>query len=136
MVTVFWNSSDLYVNIFLESSTSFNSTYFTEYVLSDIESLPALQTARQQKKTFVFHMDNSLIQKSHAVTGKIMSLCLALASHPQYSPDLAPSNFLFFGYLKEKIVRIDFESPHELIDWIQSTFEGIARHVLDEVFES
>jgi hypothetical protein len=31
---------------------------------------------------------------------------------------------------------IDFESPQELIDWIQRTFEVIPRHVLAEVFES
>jgi hypothetical protein len=36
MVKVFWNPTSLYTNRFLESGTSFNSTYFTEYVLSDI----------------------------------------------------------------------------------------------------
>jgi hypothetical protein len=50
MVTVFWNPSGLYINIFLERSTSFNSAYFIEYVLGDIEHLPALQTAIGQKK--------------------------------------------------------------------------------------
>jgi hypothetical protein len=42
MVTVFWNPSGLYVNRFLEIGTSFNSTYFIEYVLGDIEHMPAL----------------------------------------------------------------------------------------------
>jgi hypothetical protein len=82
MVTIFLNSSGLYVNRFLESDTSFNSSHFTDYVLSDIERLSALQTAVQQKKRFVFHMANSPVHKSRAVTEKIASLRLALAPHP------------------------------------------------------
>jgi hypothetical protein len=42
MVTVFWNPSGLYVSRFLESGTSLNFAYFTDYVLSDTESLHAL----------------------------------------------------------------------------------------------
>jgi transposase len=81
-------------------------------------------------------MDNSPIHRSRAVTEKVGSLRLALAPHPAYSPDLAPSDFFLFGYLKEKIVGIDFGSPRELIDWIQLTFEAIPGHILHSVFES
>jgi hypothetical protein len=49
---------------------------------------------------------------------------------------LAPSDFFFFAYLKEKMAGIDFESPQELLNWIHSTFEAIPTHILDEVFES
>jgi hypothetical protein len=34
------------------------------------------------------------------------------------------------------MVGIDFGSLRELIDWIQSSFEAIPRHFLDEVFKS
>jgi hypothetical protein len=56
--------------MFLEIGTSFNSTYFIEYMLGDIEHLPVLQTAIGQKKKFVLHMDNLPIHKSRAVTDK------------------------------------------------------------------
>jgi transposase len=121
--------------MFLENDTSFNSTYFTEYVFNDIEHLPALQNALQLKKKFVLHMDNSSIHKSLAITEKVASLHLALATHPPYSSDLISSEFFLFEYLKEKMIGIDLESPHELIDWIQSTFEAITRHVLNNIFE-
>jgi hypothetical protein len=81
MVRVFWNSSGLYVKKFLEGSISVNSTYFTEYLLSDIERLPVLQTALQQKEKFVRQMDNSLVHKSCMVTEKVASLRLALEPH-------------------------------------------------------
>jgi transposase len=136
MITVFWNRNGLYVNRILETGTSFNSTYFTEYVLSDIECLPTLHTALQQKKKFVLHTDNSLIHKSPAATENVASLRLVLTSHPSYSSHLAPSEFFLFGYLKKKMVEINLESPQELIDWIRSTFDAIPRHLLDEVFKS
>jgi hypothetical protein len=97
MVTVFWNPGQLYVHRFLESGTLFNSAYFIEYVLGDIEHLPALQMAIWQKRKIVFHMNNSPIHKSRAVTEKVASLRLALAQHPTYSPDLAPYDFFLFG---------------------------------------
>jgi hypothetical protein len=49
---------------------------------------------------------------------------------------LTPSDFFFFGFLKENIGGIDFESPQELIGWIESIFEAISSHVLDKVFEN
>jgi transposase len=136
MITFFWNSSGLYVHRFLESGKSVNSTYFIEYVLGDIEHLPVLQTAIGQKKKSVLHMDNSPIHESCAVTQKVASLPLALAPHRLYSPELAQSDFFLFGYLKEKIPGIDFESPHALIDWIQLICQASPRHALDKVFES
>jgi hypothetical protein len=47
IVTMLWNPSDLSDHTFMEIGTSFNSTYFTEYVLSDSECLSALQTVLQ-----------------------------------------------------------------------------------------
>jgi hypothetical protein len=87
-----------------------------EYVLGDIEHLSVLHTAIEQKKKFVLHMDNSPIHKSRAVTEKMAFLRLALAPHPPYSLDLAPSGFFLFGYLKKEILGIDFGPHPELID--------------------
>jgi hypothetical protein len=33
------------------------------------------------------------------------------------------------------MIGIDFESPQELIDWIQLTFEAVPRNVLENFFE-
>jgi hypothetical protein len=54
MITAFWNQSALDVNKFLEGGTSFNSAYFADYVLSEIEHLPALQTAVQKRTSLSF----------------------------------------------------------------------------------
>jgi transposase len=50
-------------------------------------------------------MDNSPIHKSKAAIQRIASMRVKLAHHPPYSPDLAPSDFFLFGYIKQKIAR-------------------------------
>jgi hypothetical protein len=82
------------------------------------------------------HMYNSPIRKSLAISEKVASLRFPLAPHLLDSRDLAPSDFFLFGHFKEKMIGIDFESPRELINWIQSTFEAIPTLLLDKDFES
>jgi hypothetical protein len=62
-------------------------------------------------------------------------MLIHLARHPPYSPDLAQSDFFLFGYLKEKILGIEFESSEALFGWINPEFERIPRETLEEVFE-
>ena len=39
--------------------------------------------------------------------------------HPPFSPDVAPSDFLLFEYVKFKINCLYFDSPEEFIDTIK-----------------
>jgi hypothetical protein len=54
--------------------------------------------------------------------------------HPPYSPDLAPSNFSFFGYIKRKLMGDRAETPSELRVRIRVILAGISRETLNAVF--
>jgi hypothetical protein len=41
---------------------------------------------------------------------------LRLAPHPPYSPDFAPSDFLLFGYVKERLKGMALPSYEELLN--------------------
>ena len=56
------------------------------------------------------------------------------APQPPYSPDLAPSDFYLFGYMKEKLKGYKFNSKEELLSAIISILEAIPRKKLKEVF--
>jgi hypothetical protein len=58
-----------------------------------------------------------------------------LTPHPPYSLDLTPSDFFLFGYLKEKILALEFESPAALLASTNAEFERIPRETLEEIFE-
>ena len=40
------------------------------------------------------------------------------APHPPYSPDLAPSDFFLFGYVKEKLGGQSFKTREELYEFV------------------
>jgi cbb3-type cytochrome oxidase subunit 1 len=54
--------------------------------------------------------------------------------HPPYSPDLAPSDFFLFGYVKGKLMGYGAETPSELFVHIRVILAEIPRETLDTVF--
>jgi hypothetical protein len=76
--------------------------------------------AHKQKKKFILHMDNSPMHKAKVVKAKLSQMPIHLAPHPPYSPHLASSDFFLFGYLKEKSLGLEFESPEALLAWINA----------------
>jgi hypothetical protein len=51
-----------------------------------------------------------------------------------YSPDLAPSDFLFFGYVKRKLMGYRAETPSELLVRIRVILAEIPQETLNAVF--
>jgi hypothetical protein len=56
------------------------------------------------------------------------------APHLPYSPDLAPSNFFFFGYVKRKPMGYRTETPSELLVCIRVMLAEIPQAILNTVF--
>jgi hypothetical protein len=56
------------------------------------------------------------------------------APHPPDSPDLAPSDFFPFGYVKGKLMAYRAETPSELLVRIRVNLAEIARETLSAVF--
>jgi len=57
------------------------------------------------------------------------------APHPPYSPDIAPSDFYLFGYVKGRLSGRCFKSRNELIEAISSIINEISPSKRREVFE-
>ena len=56
------------------------------------------------------------------------------APHPAYSPDIAPSDFYLFWYIKEKLKGGKFGSLDELLFNVNSILEEIDLSTLENVF--
>ena len=54
-------------------------------------------------------------------------------SHPPYSPDIAPSDFFLFGYLKSLIKGRNFGSSDELIASLREIYAMISKDMLMNV---
>jgi hypothetical protein len=56
------------------------------------------------------------------------------APHRPYSPDLAPSYFFLFGYVKGKLMEYRAETPSEVRARIRVILAEIPRETLNTVF--
>jgi hypothetical protein len=56
------------------------------------------------------------------------------APHPPYSPDLAPSRFFLFVYVKGRLMGYRAETPSELLVRIWVILADIPRETLNAVF--
>jgi hypothetical protein len=50
MITIFWGVSGIHVIDYLPRGTSFDSTYFSDYILCGFNSLPIILVTVKQKK--------------------------------------------------------------------------------------
>jgi hypothetical protein len=49
------------------------------------------------------------------------------APHPAYSPDLTPSDFYLFGYLKQVLAGQDFPDGEALLGAVNEIFGGLKK---------
>jgi hypothetical protein len=56
--------------------------------------------------------------------------------HPVHSPDIAPSDFFLFGYIKRKMSEYNCESRQDVLKIIAEFFSQINKARLISVFES
>ena len=59
---------------------------------------------------------------------------LTRLEHPPYSPDLAPSDFFLFGYLKAYLEGMNFESFEEMFHAVQDFLYKIPIEMLGRVY--
>ena len=57
------------------------------------------------------------------------------APHPPYSPDLAPSDFFIFGYIKGKLGGRSFDKREDLYEEISSILNSISEAERIKVFD-
>jgi histone-lysine N-methyltransferase SETMAR len=112
MVTIAWNPLGFPLIVAVPKGRSFNAEYYHDNIFA---ALTQLQPENDGEK-LVVHADNA---RAHTAQ-KCRTFCeengLRLALHPSYSPDLAPSEFVLFGYVKEHLKEMVFPSYEELLD--------------------
>jgi hypothetical protein len=115
----------------LPNGRTFNTEYYRDTILAALTQFQPEDDGRK----LIIHADNA-----RALTAqKYRTFCeengLRLAPHSSYSPDLTPSNFFLFGYVKKCLKGMVFPSYEELLDAISEMATGIESETLTVVFE-
>jgi hypothetical protein len=109
MVTIPWNPLGLPLIVALPKWRTFNAEYYHDNILA---ALTRFQPEDDGRKLIV-HADKATAQKCRTFCKESG---LRVAPHPPDSPDLAPSDFFLFGYVKERLKGMVFPSYEELLD--------------------
>jgi len=79
------------------------------------------------------HMDNA---RPHLIPDKLHQVGLKRIPHPAYSPDLSPSDFFIFGYMKHQLQGHSFGTREELFDAVQRILYEIPKETLIAAYTS
>lgn len=131
MVCVIWTTSGMKSITKLPRGASFNQEFFQNVVLADL--FKTIEKERPVKKSseMKIHIDNA---RPHLVDAFLQDNGLTRLQHPPYSPDLAPSDFFLFGFLKMQMEGKNFESDEELFDAASNVLRCIPNTTLRDVY--
>jgi hypothetical protein len=133
MLTNVWNPSELHIVKSLAEGGKFSAQYYMNTTFIAISDWRRLAGERSLKKLWV-DPDNARPHNAKVSADFIALNRMKQAPHPSDSPDLAPSDFFPFGYVKRKLMGYHAESPSELLIRIQVILSEIPRETLNAVF--
>jgi histone-lysine N-methyltransferase SETMAR len=133
MLTIIWNPQCFHlINVFPKGQ-KFNADYDITYLLSTLCKWCRHQRGASDRKLLV-HADNARPHTALASMNFLDAHGMKKAPHPPYSPDLAPSNFYLFGYLKHCLASEAFADAGELLRAVKVILTGIQKMALGAVF--
>ena len=135
MLTVIWGVNGMYVIDFLPLSTSYNSSYFNPNVLNVLCEKRTEIWSQSQNKFIWLHLDNSMVHNSRACSQKVDQIRFKRTPYPPYSPDIAPSDYFLFGFLKDNLKGLKFDDLDELKEKVIEILTQISRDVKKRVFD-
>ena len=125
MVTIIWGVFGFYIVDFLDENTKYDSNYFISHILVPLSNKREEIWSDSERRKIWLHLDNCRIHNSKMTREKTEELGFKRAPHPPYSPDIAPSDFFLFGYVKEKLKGYKFKSRDDLKDKILEILSNI-----------
>ena len=125
MFDITWSRSGIKSVTILGQNQKFNKQFFSNHVLQQLSD----KIVNRRK---YFHCDNCT---SHLVPEKFKELNIKRLRHPPYSPDLAPSDFFLFGYLKKIIEGMSFHDENELFQRISEILYSIPQQLFINAYK-
>lgn len=119
LVSVFWDAQGVIFIDYLE-----NGTKTPEYCAALLGRLnDEIKEKRPKKTKVLYHHDCVPVHQTPKVMGKLNELKYELIPHPEYSPDLAPSNYYLFANMKRWLPGKQFTSTGEVKAQLNAYFE-------------
>ncbi|UYV63656.1 hypothetical protein LAZ67_2005198 [Cordylochernes scorpioides] len=111
---------------------SMNSDLYCDILVNKLK--PGIRNKRRGKLSegVLFLHDNARPHTSCKTVSTIIKLGFEVLEHPAYSPDLAPSDYLFFGLLKKELKGKRFDSDEDVQKVVQNFFHTLPKSAYKE----
>jgi hypothetical protein len=119
----------------LPETEQFNSTVFTETIFPNIVQSVSVFRPKMQVQCYRMHIDNSKSHNSALSLQKTEKLGFTRSAQPLSSTDLAPCEFVLFGYLKKELYGKNFTSRNGVISLVRALLTKIPVQLLSRVFD-
>lgn len=113
MITVFGNPKKIVLVDALPKGEKLNSFYYTNNILEKLHNLGSGFPDTNRKKLNV-HADNARTHTSKTTIRYMETHGMKKVLHPAFLPDLAPSDFFLFRYVKKLLGGQSFTTRDEL----------------------
>ena len=135
MITVIWGVWGVYIVDELPEGMHLNSTYFVEHILFPLDKQKDQIWPGKGNHKIWLHLDNCKVHNSRYTQVAMEKTDFKRSPHPPYSPDIAPSDFFLFGYVKEKLKGQAFKERSTLFEAILSIIQSIPIEMKRRVFD-
>jgi histone-lysine N-methyltransferase SETMAR len=105
MLTIVWNPHGFHLIKILGKGRKFNAGYYIAEILEPLSQWRSIEAAGNEQKLLV-HADNAHPHTAKLSTQYFNENRMKSVPHPPYSPDLVPSDFYLFGYVKRCVAGL------------------------------
>jgi histone-lysine N-methyltransferase SETMAR len=134
LISILWSVKGIHSLIDIPKGESYNSVFFCNAVVPSLVANICSDQRRRSLKGFYVHLDNARPHNSHQSNDCLQSTKAQRMPQPAYSPDLAPSDFFLFGFLKQQLQGVHLADREALKSAICQIFSRIDRKLLISVF--
>jgi hypothetical protein len=133
MLTIVWNPRGFPLINALGKGRKFNAGYYIAEILKPLSQWRSIEAAGNERNLLV-HADNAGPHIAKLSTQYFNENRMKSAPHPLYFPNLAPSDFYLFGYVKRCPISLSFDDADQLLTAVEGVLEGIEKMTLQAVF--
>jgi hypothetical protein len=82
----------------------------------------------------LIHMDNVSVHTAREISEKLDVSRFKRMPQPLYSPDIAPSDFFLFGWVKTQLEWREYNKEDELYEVVDGILTGLSIEMIETVF--
>jgi transposase len=134
MIWTFWGVNVTPVFVDLPKGETMTAKVFEKLVLDKL--IPVEVEKGTSQTDLILHFDNAACHKARLISDRIERAKLRVMPQPPYSPDLAPSDFFLFGYLKRRLRGKCCKTAEDLVREAKKIMDNIPKTTRLRVFRT